>query len=108
MELKDSTYSVPRLINALIDLYLYVKVRSKGDIENFSKDKFEEEKKGLQGTDPLIIINYIKSSVEILLSLKDEENRVKYKEQLSNREETYEEQLQKLEAETRSHIRVLV
>lgn len=42
-------------------------------MENFDDANLEEEKKQLQNVDSFVIIEYIKSSIEILLSLKLEE-----------------------------------
>lgn len=95
------------LIDKLIDLYLSVKVRSAEDIENFTKEKREKERGSLLGINPLLIIDYIKSSIEILLSLKEEQNRKSnYNSMESGLQDDYEIQIQKLEAEARMHIRV--
>ncbi|CDW74118.1 UNKNOWN [Stylonychia lemnae] len=61
------------LKDAIIDLYLNVKIRNSEDIDNYNQDMLKEEKEQLKDIDPFIIIEYIKSSIEILLSLKLEE-----------------------------------
>ena len=42
-------------------------------IDNYNEDKLKEERDQLKDTNPFLIIEYIKSSIEILLSLKLEE-----------------------------------
>jgi len=99
-----------KLLKALIDLYLSVKVRSEESIKNCTREQIESERRCLLNTNPLSIIDYIRSSVEILLNLKEEEDKT-IKGQAVNdieKQESYEEQIQKLEAEARMHIRVLV
>ena len=104
----------PAITQALIDLYLNVKVRNSEDIENYSEENLEEERGSLKDTDPLIIIDYIKSSIEILLSLKQEDEQQTAQKKPVNEsivsekdvQLDYEQQIQKLEAETRTHIRV--
>jgi len=103
--------SSPTITQALIDLYLNVKVRSTEDIENYTEEKLDEERETLLETDPLIIIDYIKTSIEILLNLKQEEDHAELKKNenesmRSEIQQDYESQIQKLEAETRMHIRV--
>lgn len=44
---------------ALIDLYLNVKVRTKEEIEDFSDHDLEEERDNLFQTSPIDLINYI-------------------------------------------------
>ena len=108
--------ATPTISQALIDLYLNVKVRSTEDIENYNEDKLEEERENLEETDPLIIIEYIKTSIEILLNIKEEEQQAQLLHQKTAVDESmksekeppqdYEQIIQKLEAETRMHIRV--
>jgi len=97
------------LMDKLIDLYLSVKVRSVEDLEKVDEEGLEREGNELAGANPLVLIDYIKASIEILLKLKDEKNNIStYNSVQSGKEvqEDYEEQIQKLEAETRMHIRV--
>lgn len=73
------------LKDAIIDLYLNVKIRNSDDviifklyciflqIDNYNEDQLKDERDQLKDTDPFVIIEYIKSSIEILLSLKLEE-----------------------------------
>lgn len=102
--------------NALIDLYLNVKIRSSEELRDFTSEKLEDERQTLKDAKPLLLVDYIRTSVEILVSMrKDEDALVCGKEEsvlnasvLSLKEvpKPYEEQLQKLEEEVRSHIRV--
>lgn len=47
-----------------MELYLSVKIRSDFEIEAFNKDKFEEEKKELNGLDGYTLVDLIKKSIE--------------------------------------------
>ena len=82
-------------------------------IINFDQSLLTKEKERLMGQDPFLIIDYIRSTVEILMNLKMEEVKTKLSEEeeaKSTNHDTpqdYEQSLQKLEAEVRNHIRVL-
>jgi hypothetical protein len=54
----------------LIGLFLNVKVRSKDEISGFDESCLEEEREKLIDTSILSLINYIKTSIEILMNLK--------------------------------------
>jgi hypothetical protein len=54
----------------LIGLFLNVKVRSKDEISGFDESRLEEEREKLNDTSILSLINYIKTSIEILMNLK--------------------------------------
>ena len=58
---------------ALIDLYLNVKVRSKEEINDYEEDDLLKERDNLYLTSPLDLINYIQTSVEILMNIKVED-----------------------------------
>ncbi len=117
MEEIETPSSNTTIQTALVDLYLNVKIRSTEEINNYSEVKLEEERLSLKDTEPLLLIEYIRSSIEILLNMRSEENAlIKLKEDVKSvTSETpsikeipkvYEEQIQKLEEEVRSHIRV--
>ena len=72
MEGKEETLET--LKDALIDLFLKVKVRSSEDIEKYNSTQMKEEKKELEGTKGLELVDFIKSNVEILLNIKSEED----------------------------------
>ena len=66
------------------------------------------------GTDPFLVLDYIRSSIEILMNLKMEEQKSGVGESMSQRSETqaaespngYEVMIQKLEEEVRNHVRI--
>lgn len=58
---------------ALIDLYLNVKVRSKEEINKYSEKDLIKERENLYMTSPIDLINYIQTSVEILMNIKVED-----------------------------------
>eukprot|EP00826_Nyctotherus_ovalis_P019530 TRINITY_DN16036_c0_g1_i16.p1 TRINITY_DN16036_c0_g1~~TRINITY_DN16036_c0_g1_i16.p1 ORF type:complete len:251 (+),score=70.88 TRINITY_DN16036_c0_g1_i16:195-947(+) len=95
-----------KLLQALINLYLSVKVRSEHYISTYTEEQLQSERKSLLNANPLNIVEYIKTSVEILLNLKEEEKVERNEARSLETQESYEEQIQKLEAETRMHIRL--
>lgn len=58
---------------ALIDLYLNVKVRSKDEINDYNSEDLTRERENLYSTSPIDLINYIQTSVEILMNIKVED-----------------------------------
>ena len=107
--------------NALIDLYLGVKVRKLSEINNITDELVVEEEQILKKLPVLEIINYISNSIEILSEIKAQE---KYEEKILEDEEKekyinkndiendpnglklYEGMLIKAESDIRNHIRV--
>lgn len=67
----------PPLEEAIIELYLNVKVRSNEEINNYDESMFEKEKQKLREVNSHTILDYIKSSIEILMNLKSEEQNNK-------------------------------
>jgi hypothetical protein len=61
------------LREALIDLYINVKVRNDTSINDLTDSKIEDEKEQIRHLDGMEIIEYIKSAIEILVSLKDDD-----------------------------------
>lgn len=59
---------------ALLELYLSVKIRSDEEIDNYTEEQFKIEKKSMLEVDGFTLIDYIKSSIEILMNMKIEEN----------------------------------
>ena len=116
--MKNST-SEKSIQEAVIDLYLNVKVRKQDDVrtqliklDRFEKNSLEKEKEKLQKTNPILIIDYIKSSLEILIKMKVQD-KLQSVTQLGSCEEftdseinIYEKEFRHLEAEIRNHIRV--
>ena len=62
----------------------------------------------LRTKDPLLILDYIRSSIEILMNLRSDHQTPKSASESSNTDpqRDYEQMVQRLEAETRNHIRV--
>lgn len=60
------------LHEAIIDLYLQVKVRSNDEIDRFSQDQLKKERERLLKFDSLTVLDYIKTSIEILMQIKGE------------------------------------
>eukprot|EP00831_Metopus_contortus_P071992 TRINITY_DN65739_c0_g1_i1.p1 TRINITY_DN65739_c0_g1~~TRINITY_DN65739_c0_g1_i1.p1 ORF type:complete len:179 (+),score=56.22 TRINITY_DN65739_c0_g1_i1:115-651(+) len=97
------------LKDAIIDLYLNIKIRSNDEIVQFTDEKYDAERIKLCETDLFVILDYIRTTVEILMNMKEEE-----KEQHSSRSvdttrdipKEYEQALQKLEEEARNHVRI--
>ena len=126
-------YESPDLRNSLIDLYLDVKIRSSDEIDEYDTVKFQKEKDKLEQLELITIVEYIKSSIEILMNMKldesEQKNSTKYrpssrpyfkrddkplfsseagKSAISDYEppKEYEKVIQKLEGDIRNHIRV--
>jgi hypothetical protein len=102
---------------ALIDLYLNLKIRKQEEVFKLNNHKIEslntnamnQERENLKKTNPLTIIEYIKSSIDILIELKVEERMNLEKKLLQDEEECmneYEALLRKLEGDIRQHIKV--
>ena len=62
-------------VNALIDLYLGVKIRKNDEIMNYNNDLLKNERDELlqENHSAITLIDYIKNSIEILINLKNEE-----------------------------------
>ncbi len=96
------------LEESIIDLYLGLKVRKTDD-----DNRREEEREKLRKTNPKIVLEYVKSSIDILISttVKEKLERISANNSdLINLDETevneYEKQLRQVESEIRNHIRV--
>ena len=61
------------LKEALLELYLSVKIRSDDEIDNYTEEQFKLEKEQMKEVDGFTLIDYIKSSIEILMNMKIEE-----------------------------------
>jgi len=66
-------FSYKALKEAVLELYLSVKIRSDEEIDNYNEDFFKEEKEQMGHLDVFTLIDYIKSSIEILMNMKVEE-----------------------------------
>ena len=112
--------SLEEIKNQLIELYLFLKIRKSDEIENITKEDIEKEKNNLNILSVNDIINYIKTSIEILIELKasekyeekifEDESKKFYKNKENKNDENglilYEGMLIKAEKDIRKHIRV--
>ena len=99
------------LKEAIIDLYLNVKIRSSDEITKYNEDILSNERDKLQDIDSFLVLDYIRTSVEILLNMKEEDEskksqRTKKDQSLAEPPKDYEKMLQKLEGDIRTHIRI--
>ena len=62
------------LKEAILELYLSVKIRSDEEIDNYTEEQFRIEKEQMKEVYGFTLIDYIKSSIEILMNMKIEEN----------------------------------
>ena len=95
------------LEESIIDLYINIKLRKNDDNQR------DEEKEKLRKTSPKIILEYIKSSIDILISttVKEKLERISANNiDFINLDETevneYEKQLRQVESDIRNHIKV--
>ena len=68
--------SKPSLRRALVDLFLSVKIRTNEEIDGYNKDKLADERVRLHNEQKicnLTLVDYIKTSIEILMNMKSEE-----------------------------------
>lgn len=56
-----------------MELYLSVKIRSDDEIDSYTEEQFREEKKQMREVDGFTLVDYIKSSIEILMNMKIED-----------------------------------
>lgn len=61
---------------ALIGLYLSIRLRNESSINDLNEDKLDKEKEQLRHIDSLEIIDHIKKTIEILIFMDDEEIRI--------------------------------
>lgn len=107
MKKRDMKKSVEE---ALIDLYLGVKIKKQNEFDENSMEK-EEEIDKLRRTNPLTIIGYIRNSLDILIEMKVEE-KIEANRRINTLDEEeqkkYEDLLRKLEGDIRMHIKVIL
>ena len=72
-ENKPLIFSYEALKEGLLELYLSVKIRSDDEIDGYNEELFKEEKRQLREIDGFALIDYIKSSIEVLMNMKVEE-----------------------------------
>jgi hypothetical protein len=56
-------------------LYLSVKIRSNEEIDAYNEDVLQEERERLRDTNPFTILEYITTSIEILMNMKMEDHQ---------------------------------
>ena len=66
-------FTYEALKEGLLELYLSVKIRSDEEIDGYNEELFKEEKRQLREIDGFALIDYIKSSIEVLMNMKVEE-----------------------------------
>ena len=115
-----SLSEIKEIKKQLIDLYLCVKVRKSEEIEKLTSENVNSERQNLKNLSLTDIINYIQSSIDVLVDLKANE---KYEQKIQNDEskdkyinyedpkdanglKLYEGMLIKIEGDLRNHIRV--
>lgn len=59
--------------HAIVELYLNVKIRSADEIKNLDEDQLEVERRKLSGVDSIVILDFVKQSVEILMEMRKTE-----------------------------------
>ena len=69
----SKTVNQREIEDAIIDLYLNVKIRKQEDIDMYNNNLKQKEINLLKKHSPLTIIEYIKSSIEILVNLRVQE-----------------------------------
>jgi ribosomal protein S10 len=70
------------LKNAVLELFLSVKIRSDEEIEAYSLEQFEREKRQMTDLDGFTLVDMIKETVEALMSMRiDEEVTTEIKAQ---------------------------
>ncbi len=117
-KVKGSSSTSPgrSLRQALVDLYISLKHRCEPDDFPTAPKPESEEAACLLSTDPLLLVEYIKSSIDILTSTQVEKalQMAEARREETNESSTQpensqnlEELTQNLEAEVRLHIRVL-
>ena len=109
------------LRDAIIDLYLNVKIRSNEEvipiypqIAKFDQVKYDSERSHLIDVSPFTILDYIRSSVEILMNSKDDTISSVNEPSLDSQKDRfcvdaskgYDQMLRKLEEESREHIQI--
>jgi len=64
---------MPSLTEAIVELYLTVKIRKEED--ELDESMLNDEKKNLFDLDPFVVLEYIRNSFDILLNLKMDEDK---------------------------------
>ena len=91
----------------LINLYLNIKIRTQEEVNSLTEENIIQETENIINLPLLDIIEYIKSTIDIIVSIKVESKINDYRNSLNednNAATEYETLLQKLESALRQHI----
>ena len=103
----DMIDAIAVIQEALIDLYLNVKVRSKDEINNYDESDLVKERENLYMTSPIDLITYIQTSVEILMNIKVEDY-LSHKKDNEKRKKIRQRKMQKDKTEKVTEIKDLL
>ena len=111
MELEKSlVHSTDEIRNELLNLYLRLELRDEEGLSKYHKNSFKYEKDKLHDMDIMILIGYIRDSIEMLINSKGNDSKTNLSivsdKSPSKIQKGYNEMLQNLESEVRMHIRV--
>jgi len=62
--------TVQALRQALLELYLSVKIRSDDEIDNYNEAMYIKEKEQMREVDGFTLVDHVKQSIEILMNMK--------------------------------------
>lgn len=104
-----------QLKSAIIDLYQNIKIRKKTDTQKIDETFLQQEKISLQSISPLVLIDYMKTHLSLLIDLKVSEKLSKQKTNPSEFYSTYgsetpsneyEKLLRRYESDIRNYIKI--
>jgi len=67
------TEDLGELREAIIELYLAIKIRSTDELDKITDKVLEEEKQKLEKVSGLQVLEYVRTSIEIIMNLKIED-----------------------------------
>ena len=91
----------------LINLYLNIKIRTQEEVNSLTEENLLSEAENIMNLPLLDVIEYVKSTIDIIVSIKVDTKIKEYKDSLNednNAATEYETLLQKLESSLRQHI----
>ena len=109
MESENLSRQLKSIRNALINLYLTIKIHKCDEKDPISVN---EDHNSLHQADPLLLINYIRASIDIIMKKNAEKLEKQNKEsdiywEKGQTEAKYNKLLENLEEEIRMHIKVV-
>ena len=108
--------SIDKLKESIIELYQNIKIRKESETKIIDKEFLEKEKKSLNSITPMVLIDYIKSHLNLLIDNKVKEKMLKLKinpeDYISNYGtdiyiNDYEKLLRRYEGDIRNYIRMV-